>query len=297
MGSAAFAKGRTRNMAAFFNTSELNSILDYSELIAKAILFAYGQRLDNDPIAGWGDGGIALNQFDLENAFLTNTLDLEFSNAIGPALYQLRAQSTASVAAANYFSDLFSRIGQVIQGMAVGPNVIALDQYLTYYNVGAGGTNQALQSPYVRWVMESLGMNPNRANFCYVAYTAGNHVGAQIGGVFSAGSKTVDTAKFVGGMPRLKFATFDSNNGAVTVTGECWNPATQAIEVGKTWITTGGTFTAALEERVLIPGGASPAPANALMTKATAMGGVNAGNRFEARLYPPTGRNISEWVV
>lgn len=282
-------------MAATITFNDVNVIFDYVAFIAKQMLTAYGQRNEDQPIVGWGESGIALLQRELETNFLFNTEDLELSNAIGPSVYQLRAQSTPQVIAANYFSDLFSRYGQVIQAAGLAPNVVTIDQALAYWNGTAGGPNLAMQSPYIRFVMEALGMNPSRGNFCYPVFGSGLHVGTQLGGVFSGGNRVVDTAKYVGGLPRLKFSTFSSNNGAVTVTGECWNPATQAIEVGKTWITTGGTFTNALEERQLIPGGPTPAPANALMTKATAMSGVNAGNRFDVRLYGT--RSFEEWVV
>lgn len=284
-------------MAATFTPSELNGTLDYVGNIAHDLLIAYGQRTAGDPIATWPASGAGLEEKNLEDNFLANYADLEASNLLGPSIYQLRGQMSHVAVLANTFSDLFSRLGQATQGMAVGPNVITLDQWLAYYNVGVGGTNTALQGPYLRYVMECLGMNPNRANFCYVAYSAGLHVGSQTGAVFTVGTRTVDTAKYVGGSPKLKFVTFSSNNGAVEVTGEGWDPATQSIVAGKTWVTTGGTFTAALEERDLIPGGASPAPANALLTKATAMTGVNAGNRFDVRLYAPAGRVFDEWMV
>lgn len=284
-------------MPATFANSELNALLDLVELSASGIVLAYGNRNVGDPIPGWTDGGIAKTQKDMEAAFLANTLDLEFSNAMGPPIFQLRGASRSPVVVSNYFSDLFSRLGQVVQGMAVAANVVNIDQYLTHYNTGAGGTNQVLQSPYVRFVMESLAMSPSLGNYLYVAYSPGNHVGSQTGGAFTAGTRTVDTAKYVGGRPRLKLVTHSTDNGVVTVTGECWNPATKAVETGKTWVTTGGGFTVALEERDLVPGGGSPAPANALMTRATAMSGVNAGNRFDARLYPPVGRFMTEWPV
>lgn len=275
----------------------MNLILDAVGAMGQDLLIAYGQRSAGDPIVGWPASGVALAQKGLEADFLATVADLEATNALGPSLYQLRGQANHVAVLANSFADLFSRLGQITQGMAVGPNVITLDQWLAYYNVGAGGTNTALQGPYVRYVMECLGLNPTRSNFCYVAYSAGLHVGSQTGAVFTVGTRTVDTTKFVGGSPKLKFVTFSSNNGAVEVTGEGWDPATQSIVTGKTWITTGGTFTAALEERDLIPGGASPAPANSLLTKATAMTGVNAGNRFDVRLYGPAGRTFDEWIV
>lgn len=284
-------------MAATINYSQMNLILDSCEGIASIILPAFGQRIDDDPILNWGENGVALRQKEFEVAFLTDIDDLEATNALGPSIYQLRGSSKPETVVANYFSDLFSRLGQITQGMAVASNVITLDQWLAYYNYGGGGANLAIQSPYVRYIMECLGLSASAGNFGFPVYSGGNHVGSQTGGVFTPGTKVVDTTKYVGGSPRLKLYTYSSNNGAVEVTGECWDPATQSILTGKTWVTTGGTFTAALEERSLIPGGATPAPANALLTKATAMSGVNAGNRMDVRIYAPAGRGFTEWVV
>lgn len=280
-------------MAATILTTEINPFLDYSAALTKDLITGYGQLLNN-PINGLPASGARQDAASMEALFIASFADLEAINTLGPSIYQMRGQTSHVQAIANTFSDLFSRLGQIAQGMGLSSTVVTLDSWFSYYNVGAGGTNLALQNPHIRYIMECIGLTPSKANFCYPVFT--NHIGTQTGAVFTAGTKTVDTTKYVGGVPKLKFITRTSDNAVVTVTGECWDPATQTIQTGKTWVTA-GAFTAALEEQNLVSGGGSPAPANALMTKATAMSGINAGNRFDARIYLPTGRTSLEWVV
>lgn len=281
-------------MAAFIDPPVFTLILDYVDVLAKPLLTTYGQRDDETPISGWGENGLAVAQKEFEQVFLGATADLELTNLLGPALYQMRGPSKPEVVIANYFSDLLSRLGQAVQGMGLS-GVVTLDQYMTFYNA-TPNFQQIYGGPYARFVFESLGLNPSARNFCYPIFTPGNFLARSVGGVFSIGNRGVDTTKYNGGAPRLKFTTRAVNNGVVTVTGNCYDPATNTILTGRTWVSS-GTFTIANEERTLIPGGATPAPNYATMTSVTGISGVTAGNTFDVLLYMPNNRSSQEWIL
>jgi hypothetical protein len=191
-------------------------------------------------------------------------------------------------------SEIMSRLQRQISALGLA-GVATLDQYLTYYNYGAGGTNTALQSPYWRALhFEWCARYPTARNLYFAILSGGTFEGTTyanglrklIVGTGQTAGASVST-DYAGGVPHV-LASGTSGSGLVTVTGTEYNPATGTRTAGKTWTVTvnaNGAF-------ALASGGATPASANALIVAVsdiTAAAGLTAGT-VVAEARAPSGR-------
>lgn len=191
-------------------------------------------------------------------------------------------------------SEIMSRLQRQVAALGL-TGVATLDQYLTYYNYGAGGTNTALQSPYWRALhYEWCARYPTARNLYFAILSGGSFEGTTyanglrklIVGTGQTAGASVST-DYAGGVPHV-LASGTSGSGLVTVTGTEYNPATGTRTAGKTWTATvnaNGAF-------ALASGGATPASANALIVAVsdiTAAAGLTAGT-VVAEARAPSGR-------
>ncbi len=175
--------------------------------------------------------------------------------------------------------------------------VNSLDQFLTYYNYGSGGTNTGLQSQYFRILFyQWKNAYPTARNLYFELLQ-----GASFGGTtFTNGLRkllvgTGETAgdsistDYAGGVPYLKVSGFAGTSGTVTVTGTQYDPATGTRTAGKTWtatVTGNGNF-------ALASGGGTSASANALLCAVSgisAAGSITAPTLIYAETWKPSGR-------
>lgn len=191
-------------------------------------------------------------------------------------------------------SEIMSRLQRQVAALGL-TGVATLDQYLTYYNYGAGGTNTALQSPYWRALhYEWCARYPTARNLYFLITSGSSFDGTTylnglrrlvVGtGQTAGGSISTD---YAGGVPYVLASTI-TGSGLVTVTGTEYNPATGSRTAGKTWtatVTGNGAF-------ALASGGGTPASANALIVAVsdiTAAAGITVGTII-AEARAPAGR-------
>jgi hypothetical protein len=273
-------------MAATLNPTSLNNILHRVSQIANALIgdrasWGVGQ-LENSILENAPEFGARLAVADLEN-YCTGLGDLETIAVFAPAVVNLRGATSINTVLANTFSDLFSRINNIIAQMGIGSGVNNLESYLSYHNYGAGGTNLVIQSPAIRRIQEALGVTVNKGNYTFVhgAYWD-QFLAMRTFAALTAGTP-VDQTKYSGGFGYLFSKVYASTiaSGAITVTGTQWNPADQTFSTGKTWVSSGAlTGTGIIAD--LIPGGGSPASTNARLVDISAITGVTAGNTIYA---------------
>lgn len=222
--------------------------------------------------------------------------DLSAINAMAQSVLNLRNTNTLAVRVANDTADLFSRLNALATQQGLGSTVLNLDTWLQYFNTGAGGPLACLCHPAVRFAMESVNLQASRENFFFPVNFLDGHIGSINGAAYSAGTITVDQAKYVGGQGWARMATFAASQGAITVTGTAWDPATKTFLTGRTWVSTGGNFTAVNTLRQLIPGGPTPAPAQSLLVATSGISAVTAGNRIDVYLRDPAARIDETWI-
>ena len=109
-----------------------------------------------------------------------------------------------------------------------------------------------------------------------------------VGGSFTAGV-TIDSDIYCGGFPKLKIASI-TGNGDVTVTGDAFDPDTQAVVTNKTWVASNVSASGTVS---LVPGGGSAAPDNSLIVKATGMSADGSITAMTAHVeaHRPSGRD------
>lgn len=191
---------------------------------------------------------------------------------------------------------VLNRIEKQVRALSL-TGVNSLDQFLTYYNYGSGGTNTGLQSQYFRELFyQWKNAYPTARNLYFELLQ-----GASFGGTtFTNGLRkllvgTGETAgdsistDYAGGVPYLKVSGFAGTSGTVTVTGTQYDPATGTRTAGKTWtvtVTGNGNF-------ALASGGGTPASANALICAVSgisAAGSITASTLIYAEAWKPSGR-------
>lgn len=287
--------------------SEINGILDAMILEYLRVLGSAGDGIAeagssygmSDKIAD-GQAIITASTNPKLQAALQNEYALAISSTSALAYWKGRAR--ARLRALN----AFIKSEAALLGITA---VDSLDTLLTYYNTGAGGTWTALQdynwrALYSAWLP---GRTPNIANlYCEILqgtfnqathlYTRGlgkvepgsTFTDGATEGLLLAGGK-VDETKYVGGIPYLKVVS-RTGTDTVTITGDGYDPALQATFTGKKWTVTVN----ATGDLLLVGGGSPAAPANALMTNATASVAGASLSALEAYviLKRPSGRDL-----
>jgi hypothetical protein len=163
---------------------------------------------------------------------------------------------------------ILNRIEKQVRALGLS-GVNSLDQFLTYYNYGVGGTNTALQSPYFREIFRNWkNAYPTARNLYFEVLQGGEFDGTTFAnalrsllvGTGQTAGASIST-DYAGGVPYLKVLNFAGASDTVTVTGTQYDPATGTRTAGKTWTATVDDN----DDFALAAGGATPASANALI--------------------------------
>lgn len=205
------------------------------------------------------------------------------------ATFSLKAILGARVRA---FLNRLDRHIRVRDAGALG--LTSLDAYLTYYNVGAGGTWLALQHSDFRTIFNQAkgGGNYPKAYHLYFevlqgsTYTNGlrKFVGTGAGAGTQTAGYTIASGSYAGGFPKVKISGL-TGTGTITVTGTAFDPATMTTEAGVTW-----TFAATVDGTFDLVEGTAPTDSLivAVSNIATAAG-ITAGTIY-VEAHKPTGR-------
>lgn len=251
----------------------------FADHVCRAYARAYGTS------AGYGIGPSGATDraqgalYDLDAA-----LAALGDNALVDALYTDLSNWMAGMTAVNVATHkgFLGALESLLRDLAL-TGVGSLDQFLTYYNYGSGGTNTALMSPWFRDVFYRWkGAYPTAYNlyyectqgFVFQGTTHTNALRKLLQGTGQTAGDTIST-NFAGGLPKLNCTVFNGASDTVTVTGTQYNPADNTRTAGKTWtatVTATGVFT-------LASGGGTPASANALIC---AVSGIVAGANITA---------------
>lgn len=191
------------------------------------------------------------------------------------------------------FFDALGRHAKAKQPVAA---VIDLDSLMTYYNVTHPTKWQLLAHPY--WYtlfrnIKRLASNPTRNNVYFECLKGGSYLGATFANavakyvVTGAGTGTLtdgadiktDYSWSCGGIPVLNFFSgWAGASATITVTGDFFDPATQAVETGKTCL-----FTSVSANGRYYRGAGGTAAADALLLNVTSISvgvGITAGTLY-----------------
>ncbi len=184
--------------------------------------------------------------------------------------------------------------------------VSTFNDYLTYYNVGTGGTWQTMAHAAFKDLHDAWSNGSPCIDIwnCFYEVLQGvvdpyfeqTYTNALAKWVVSGAGTgaltpgfTIDVTKYAGGFPQLDVVG-PTGTGIVTVTGKAYDPVTKSAAAGKTWtanVTGAGRF-------ALAPGGGSAAPANSLIVECTgiaAAAGITAGTIY-VEAARPAGRAL-----
>jgi len=264
------------------STTSLNSILDHANQFYLRAIGASGS------VYGLGSAGVGVATANLLSDF-NSLANIDEAVSLGGAIDALQGDIVSPY--------LQSQLSALIAGVQAnvtrfGPSgTTSLDSYLSYLNVGVGGTWNALQNPSWTALYPLIfgASNPASAWNSYFEILQGATYAQGLGGLIVGTGFTAGTsvgAAYAGGLPTLLVSAI-TGSGVVTVTGTAFNPATKLLVTGVTWtVTASSTGTLAL-----VPG---TAPANSLIASCTgiaAAGGISAGT-FYAQSSRPTGRPL-----
>lgn len=207
-----------------------------------------------------------------------------------------RYEDSLSAVAKATPSGLLIGVENLIRELAIS-GVSTLDQFLTYYNYGAGGTNAALQSPYFRAIHYRWKLTyPTARNLYFEILQGGSFDGTTFTNalrklVVGTGETPGDSIStdYAGGVPYVNCTVFNGASDTVTVTGTEYNPATGTRTANKTWTAT----VAGVGRVALASGGATPASANALIVASSAVAAganITAGSTIFVEASKPSGR-------
>jgi len=219
-------------------------------------------------------------------------------SALSPSVIQIgNTMDAARIMAAQWAPFLTALQNHVNAGGITG--VLSLDQFLTYYNVGAGGPWNALLNPnwsplYIKWSGQTQGPSP--CNMYFEVLQGSTYPDAlaefTITGA-GAGSLTngfaIDGTTYAGGFGYVN-ASGITGSGLVTVTGDSFAYASQTVQTGITWTATVG----ANGEVALAPGGSNPAGTHDLILSVTGItiaAGLSAGTLY-IEAHRPSGRSL-----
>jgi len=279
---------------------EFNEICD---AMGKLYRRAYGFE-DGDETGGISESGVAWGASGAASELQDVVVGVGDAAIINQLLDPV-VRLNSLIGAANYAASLLSPVLLALQSHVTRlqlPNVRSIDEYMTYYNKGAGGSILTLQSAYFRDVYAKWfgGVAPSAHNLYFEALKAGNFLGTDIDlglGLMSsilpfAAGYTIDHTRYSGGEPYiLKEAVTVSSTPTVTVTGTAYLHATGAISNGVTWT---ASLTAGSGAVALAPGGSDPAPAGSYIVSASDMtvsGGALTGGAIYIEAHRPAGRN------
>lgn len=221
---------------------------------------------------------------DLE-AMVLALADYQQVNALLQPAHDLVVLTDATEAARDKCKGFLGAL-DTLCGAAGIADVGTLDDYASYYNVGAGGPWNCLFAPdflglYASW---SLGGAPSAENvYCEVLQGSGapNALRKHEVGVGNTAGTPISTTTYAGGVGQVK-ATGVSGSGVVTVTG--------------TWRKSDGTIVTAASGTCTVTGDGTvtltPPYTNALLltvSEITAAAGLTAGV-FYAEAKRPSGR-------
>jgi hypothetical protein len=271
--------------------SDLNAVLDPCVRFALRYVGTQASGYGVGVSGGvWGAVGAIT---DLKTVLVTTISDLDPIAALVQPIQTLDLSVNGVGQAANNLAPILSALQGHVTRFQV-PNVRSLDDYLTYLNVSQATKWQALQHPYWRDLASSwqTGVYPSAWNLYFEVLQGATYANGLakfvVGTGYSVG-QTIDTSMYAGGFPQLK-ASGITGTGLVTVTGTAYDPATKTATAGMTWTATvnaNGVFT-------LVPGGATPAPANSLIGAVSAISaavGITAGSIY-VEAARPAGRPL-----
>ena len=257
--------------------TELTALLDGAAQIA------YGYRE--------GTADRAAGQTAMATALVATWADLPSISIEAQPVINLGNSIGDAAKLANDFSDIFSRLSAIVQGLGIA-NVITLEQFLTYSNVQAGGFWNALQHPGIRAIQSALNAaDIKRWNYYYPVFGS-TWLGKYTGGAFVANNIVIDQTSYVGGLPTVVVSAYAGGPYTLEITGTQYDPATDAFTAGKTWqatINAAGTYIAA-------PAGGAPASANSLIVAVSNITGVPVANTLQVGTSRNPGSDILPWI-
>ncbi len=285
-------------MPVTITAAHLNAVLD---LLGSAWLRAIGTQSGGYGLGtsggSWGAAG-SVTSLKAQLQTMAGSY-LEPVSDLSPSVIRVASRLDGRQIAANELQEVYAAVqGHV--GRSGLPGVGNLDTFLTYYNAGAGGTWQALQSSLLRELFERWQGTPNglsRHNMYFEVLQGPAYADALAKAVVTGpgaatvtAGYTIDSGVYAGGFPHLKISGL-AGSGTVRVTGTAFDPATKAPVENVMWkaVLAGGEVTAAL-----VPNDATPAPADSLACRVTAISvpaGVTAGT-FYVEARRPAGRSV-----
>jgi len=285
-------------MPVTISAADTCAVLD---LVASAWLRGIGTSGSNQgiglPASGWGAGGPLASLRSTLTSMASTYLE-PVAALINPVLTLANGLDGGSIMAAQ-LQPIYSALQAHVAASGL-PSVQNIDTFLTYYNVGAGGTWQALMpgqawALFQKWLGNANGLSPWNHYFEVLTgsdYPNGLFKGTVTGpgAVNPATGFSIDSGHYAGGFPLLNVSSL-TGSGAVTVTGSAFDPVAKAISDGVTWAC---TLAPGATSGTLVPGGPTPAPANSLILAASAIGvvsGISHGT-ITVEAHRPAGRPL-----
>lgn len=273
---------------ALIAASDLNDVLDAAVLYAQRTVGTEATDLGIGVVDGsWGAAGAA---GEIRDVLLAMT-DLEPVEALSAAALALGRSTSGIAIAAERLSALLAAVQS--HGTRFGlPNVSNLDGLLSWFNVVDATNWQTLQAPFWRdlfaaWQGGTTGPSVWNVYFEVLqGATYANGLRKLVVGTGETAGFSVDGTKYCGGFPKVKVSGL-SGSGTVTVTGDAYDPASRARQVGKTW-------TAAISGDGTVALTVGTAPANSLIAACSAIEagvGISAGT-FVVEAHRPSGRPL-----
>ncbi len=290
-------------------------VSDFNNMLDDVLLGVYKAIGTSGSGYGIGDGSSAFGAFDAVDDALTHLEGVGDLTPIADMGRQLDSLKTAMSGVARFAREARSFVASIDRHVAKfgGSNYSNLDTFLTYYNVGAGGTWTALQDRKLRDLFNAIkgGSNyPSPENLYFevlqgtlsdedhlytnglgklevgVGFSAAIVEGSLVNGVVNG---AIDHTKYSGGDNVLNVSTFGGSSDTVTVTGYAFDPATQTVDTGSivTWdATVSGTGDVALA--------VNTAPANSRIIEVTniAAGGSITSGIMYVEAQRPSGRPL-----
>jgi len=281
-------------MAALSNTA-LNLILDDLTRIHLRMIGtqASGYGLGKTGEA-WGAGYVLAS---LINPDLLTAADLEPIVEIGASLLAAEDAFRPYTIVGSQLQGVFNALQTHLTGVGL-TNVNTINDYLTYYNVGTGGTWQTLAHYTFKDLYDALFpqacLDPWNSYYevlqgvvdPYVGLTYTNALRKHVVGSGNTAGQSIDGTKYSGGTPQLN-VTAITGSGVVTVTGTAFDPLTKTTIVGATW-----TVTANATGRVAFTGGTAPANSHiCAVSNIAAAAGITVGTMY-VEAARPAGRAL-----
>lgn len=272
---------------ANLTATQLNSIID---TLCQGYVCALGDSTSNHGLGpNAGSYGMAAQVTSLQTKVAAMN-DISIESALAPLAKSMGTVVDAATYAGGVYSSFLAAVQNFVTSFSLS-GVTSLDAYLTYLNVGGGGTWLALAPPSWQALASAWqrGNTPSIWNLYFEVLAGGvypNGLGTiSHGGSFTAGF-AIDTTNYAGGFPELLIAGLTGTD-LVTVTGTAFNPATKATATGVTW-----TVTASANGTVALNPGTAPANSLIAAVSGISLGsGITAGT-FTVEAARPAGRPL-----